>query len=292
MEILIEYFSIFGGLGWEIDTSKPLILLIQEIILDNFDTLHRKMKELNLCKEENRRLLHSLAIGDRRIFSAFNRAGLNNGNGGATLNYLQESGIISLEYSREEDARKSNPKGKLKREVARHRISDKVLFNKPFIRFWFYFVTPYRKEIAKKDYTNFMENFQQKQNSFTSLLFEELSSILLNYHIRDSQIISSGSYWDAKIEIDILTVTDKDEVFVGECKWRNHKINKKEFHKLQDKCEKLSLTPTKILFFSKRGFSKELTNMQDKNLTLYSSEDFKLLLKNISRDELILKFIN
>jgi len=287
MEILIEYFSIFGGLGWEIDTSQPLIVLIEELIFKKFDLLHQKMQEMTLCQEENRRLLHSLAIGDRRIFSAFNRAGLNNGNGGASLNYLQEQGIINLEYSREKPAQKSNPNEKLKREIARHRISDKVRFNLPFIRFWFYFITPYQREIEKQEYNNFKKNFQEKQNSYTSLLFEELSSILLNYHIRDAQIQSSGSYWDANIEIDILTITDKNEIFIGECKWKNHKINKKEFHKLQDKCEKLAIKPTQMIFFSKRGFSKELLNLKDKSLALYSSEDFKLLLKNISKNDFV-----
>jgi len=291
MEILIEYFSIFGGLGWEVDTTKPLIILIEELILDKFDMLHQKMKDMTLCQEENRRLLHSLAIGDRRIFSAFNKAGLNNGNGGASLKYLHENEIINLEYSREKPAKKVNANAKLKREIARHRISDKIRFNKPFIRFWFYFVTPYRREIEKKEYINFKKNFQEKQNSYTSLLFEELSSVLLNYNIRDAQISSSGSYWDAKVEIDILTVTDKDEIFVGECKWKNHKINRKEFHKLQDKCEKISIEPKQIIFFSKRGFSKELTNLKDKNLALYSSEDFKLLLKNLSKEELIERFV-
>ena len=31
----------------------------------------------------------------------------------------------------------------------------------------------------------------------------------------------------ANIEIDILTITDDEKVYVSECKWTNHKINKK-----------------------------------------------------------------
>jgi len=291
MEIQIEYFSIFGGLGWEIETSKSISLLVEEIVLSNFEILNEKIEELTLNESKNRRLLRALAVGDRRIFSAFNKAGLNNGNGGAALKFLQEKGILNIEYSREESARSLNPKGKLKREIARHRISHKVLFSKPFIRFWFYFVAPYKKEIREKNYQNFFHNFEQKQSSYTSLVFEELSEVLLNYHIRDSQIISSGSYWDAKIEIDILTITDDKKSYVGECKWRNHKITKKEYHKLLEKCEKLKLKPSKILFFSKRGFSKELKSMQNANLALYSAQDFEALLKNVSKEELIAEFI-
>ena len=292
METQIEYFALFGGLGWDIDTSKPIQYLIEELILQNFSTLNDKITELTLDDSNNKRLLHALAVGDRRIFSAFNKAGLNNGNGGAALNFLQEKGLVSIEYSREEPAKSLNPNGKLKREIARHRISHKVLFSQPFIRFWFYFITPHTKEILEKDYENLFKDFETRQNSYTSLVFEELSEVLLNYHIRDAQILSSGSYWDANIEIDILTVTDNEKIYVGECKWTNHKVNKKEYHKLIDKCEKLDIEPSQISFFSKRGFSKELSSMQGAELALYSAEEFDALVKDSSKGELIDDFIN
>jgi len=291
METQISYFSIFGGLGFDIDTSKPIEELIHQHVFENFEQLRAKIKELTLNDQNNKRLLRALAIGDRRIFSAFNRAGLNNGNGGAALNFLAEKGLVSLEYSREEDPKKENPKQKLKREVSRHRISHKVLFTQPFMRFWFYFVSPHKKEIAEKNYDNFFKDFHAKKNSYTSLVFEELSEVLLNYHIRDSQILSSGSYWDANIEIDILTITDTQKVYIAECKWTNHIVNKKEFHKLLDKCEKLKIEPTQISFFSKRGFSKELLSMQSASLALYTAEDFAALLKSKKEDSLIENFL-
>ncbi len=292
MEIQIECFSIFGGLGWDIDTSKPITELIESIILENFSTLNEKMQELTLNEPNNKRLLRALAVGDRRIFSSFKRAGLNNSNGGAALNFLQEKGLITLEYSREEPARSLNPNGKLKREVARHRISHKVLFTQPFVRFWFYFIAPHTKDILERNYENLFADFALRQNSYTSLVFEELSEILLNYHIRDSQILSSGSYWDANIEIDILTITDDEKTYIAECKWTNHKITKKELHKLEQKCEKLDIEPTQIALFCKSGFSKELLTLAGKNLALYSAEDFEALLKSSSKEELIENFIN
>ena len=292
MEIQIEYFAIFGGLGWELDTSQPLIYLIEEIILENFDILNEKIDQLIMSDKKNRRLLRALAIGDRRIFSAFNRAGLNNVNGGSALNYLQEKGLIQIEYSREEPAKSLNPGGKLKREVARHRISHKVLFSHPFIRFWFYFVVPHIKEIQERNYENFFKDFELKQNSYTSLVFEELSEVLLNYNLRDSQILSSGSYWDAKVEIDILTITEDEKTYVAECKWKNHKVTKKELHKLHEKCEKLDIEPTQIVLFSKRGFSKELKSMQGKDLALYSCKDFEALVKSSSKEKFIENLIS
>jgi hypothetical protein len=280
METQISYFAIFGGLDWEIDTTKPITELIQTLILDNFDSIDAKMRELTLNKSINRKLLKALATGDRRIFSAFNKAGLNNGNGGAALNYLQEKGLIQLEYSREEHPREKYPGTKLKRQEARHRISHKVLFTYPFIRFWFYFVVPHIKEIEAKKYELFLKDVSLRHNSYTSLVYEELSELLLNYHLRDTDIVSSGSYWDAKLEIDILTLTHNQNIYVGECKWTNHKVNKKELHKLNEKCKKLGIEPTQIIFFSKRGFSKELMQLQGAKLALFSSDDFAALVKN------------
>jgi hypothetical protein len=287
METQIEYFAIFGGLGFEVDTTQPITFLIEDLILENFTYLNAKIEELVLGDSINKRLLNALAVGDRRIFSAFNRAGLNNGNGGAALNYLQEKGLVQIEYSREECNKSSNPKTKLKRELAKQRISHKVLFTYPFIRFWFYFIYPNIRDIRNKKYERLFKSFEQKQNSYTSLVFEELSEVLLNYNLRDAQIISSGSYWDAKIEIDILTITDNDNIYVAECKWTNHKVTKNEWRKLTEKCEKLDIEPSQIILFSKRGFSKELKQMQGKALALYSSDDFKALVKNTSNKEFI-----
>jgi len=280
METFIDYFAVFGGLNRNIDTTKPIEELLQTLILDNFSAIDEKMRELTRNDIINRKLLKALAIGDRRIFSAFNKAGLNNGNGGSALNYLQEKGLIQIEYSREEHPRQRYPKLKLKRQEARHRISHKVLFTIPFIRFWFYFVIPHIKEIEEKKYELFFKDFVKRHNSYTSLIYEELSEVLLNYNLRDEHILSSGSYWDANLEIDILTLTQRGNIYVGECKWTNHKVNKKELHKIKDKCQKLGIEPTQIIFFSKRGFSKELLRMQDASLALYSSEDFSALVKS------------
>ncbi len=283
METQIAYFAVFGGVDWQIDTTKDIKELIVTLVLENFDSLYAQVQELTLKNKDYKRLLRALAVGDRRIFSAFNKAGLNNGNGGAALNYLQEKGLIEMEYSREATPRKNSPHEKLKRADARHRISHKVFFTYPFIRFWFYFISPNFKYIQEGKFNKVLEDFEQRYNSYTSLVYEELSELLLNYNLRDAHIISSGSYWDANVEIDILTVTENGRIYIGECKWTNHKVNKKELHKINDKCEKLGISPTQIVLFSKRGFSKELEAMAGPNLALYTSEDLKALVKSNSK---------
>lgn len=286
MEKQIEYFSIFGGLGWRIDIDKPLEELIITEILDNYGHLHNELSTLLLDESEYARLLYVLATGDRRLFKAFNRAHLNNKKGGIAIDFLQNNHILEMQQSREKNPRETHPNQKLKREDARHRISHKMRFTKPFIRFWFYFIYPHAREIQQGIYENVIKRFQIHQHSYTSLVFEELSELLLDYYTRDDQILTSGSYWDANVEIDLLAITKTQKIYVGECKWTNHKINKKELHKLYDKCVRLEISPTKILFFSKRGFSKELLSMQSPTLALYSAEDFSILLKNISKADI------
>lgn len=291
MEMLIEHFSIFGGLGCEIDTSKTTQELIKIHILENYFLLNQKIEYLTLEDNSIKRLLAALAVGDRRMFSAFNRAGVSNAKGGASLHYLEEKGLIWVEYSREK-AKEKKPNQKLKKQEARRRISHKVFFVHPFVRFWFYFVHPHTREIQNRDYENFFKRFANRQNSYTSLIFEELSELLLDYHLRDTQIISTGSYWDANMEIDILTITEDGSIYVGECKWTNSLVNKKLVNQIKDKCDKLEIEPTQIILFSKRGFSKELLQNQGKDLALYSAEDFEILLKTDSKYQPTPKFID
>jgi uncharacterized protein len=134
METQIEYFAVFGGVSWDVDTHIDLSSLIQTHILENYETLQFKIDQLTLFDTKNQRLLAALAVGDRRMFSAFNRAGLNNKNGGIALNFLQEKGLIQLEYSREEKAERPAHE-KRTREEARRRISHKSALYLSFCTF-------------------------------------------------------------------------------------------------------------------------------------------------------------
>jgi len=286
IEKLIEYFSVFGGLGWDINIDTSLEELIQTQILDNFGTLNNQILDLTTTEPAYTKLLITLARGDRRIFSAFNKSGVSNLYGGLSLKHLQSTGVLEAEYSREEPVTKD--KNKLKREVARHRISHKMRFTSPFLRFWFYFVAPMRSDVEKGNYERVIENFRKHHQAFVGYTFEELSNEMMKSKF--SKLIDSGSYWDRHIEIDLMARTLDDKLIIGECKWKNHKINKKELNRLQEKCEKVDFKPDILMLFAKRGFSKELLSLADKNLRLYSCEDFEDLLKNVSQADLIQGF--
>ena len=288
IEKLIDYFSVFGGLGWKIDIDAPLEDLIQTEILDNFGSLNNQILELTTTETKYAKLLTNLARGDRRIFSAFNKSGISNLSGGLSLKHLQETGVLEAEYSREEPVIKDG--NKQKREVARHRISHKMRFTSPFLRFWFYFISPMRRYIEEGNYEKVMENFRQHHQAFVGYTFEELSNAMMQLKLSAYKLIDNGSYWDRHIEIDLMATSVDKKLIIGECKWKNHKLNKKELNKLLEKCEKVDFRPNILMLFAKRGFSKELLNLQSKELKLYSCEDFEDLLVNVSQADLIQGF--
>lgn len=290
MEQLIEYFAVFGGLEWQIDIDRPIEELIVEHILENYGHLYNEIARMTLGEPLYHRLLSAIAVGDRRMHSAFKRAHISDAKGGQALSYLRDVGMLRIEHSRETPPLKAHPKQKLKREVARYRISHKMRFNSPFLRFWFYFIAPLHKSIEAGDYEQFLERFAQRRLSFTSLVYEELSDLLLQQRFADDPIVDTGSYWDRQVEIDILAKTASGKLIVGECKWTNTKINKSELGKLNEKCELIALQPDTVALFSKRGFSKELEAMRDDTLQLYCADDFRRLLEDVSQADLIQGF--
>lgn len=276
MEQCIELFAIFGGYEGAVNTDEPIESLILHHILEPFES-HRE--HLLSPLQDNPlylNLLHAVAVGDRRQGSAYRRARIGKERGNEAFEFLRLSGYLTLERSREIPLERTHPKQRFKKEIEHHRISHKFRFASPFLRFWFAFVEPFSQSIREGNTLAFMNHFHTHGNAFVGFTFEELCDLYIREILAPtfgSDILDSGSYWNREVEIDLLTETMEGETWVGECKWTNHKVNKKEFHKLEEKCTKLSLVPDKILLFSKRGFSNELNEMKDKRLYRFSAEN-------------------
>ncbi len=280
MESLVEFFSVFGGTNLEIDIDALLQDQITTHILDNYGELYNKVTALILDDSTYSKLLRAIAKGDRRTHSAFKYAHLGEYKGNIAVNFLIDLNILEREPSREAPVQKIHPKQKLPRDITRHKISDKLTITIPFIRFWFYFIAPNHHSIIKGEYEPFLEHYKAQKNNFNSYTYEQLSHYLLNETFQSDPIVDSKSYWDRNVEIDILALTKSMKIIVGECKWTNHKMNKKELGKLNEKCKTIFLNPDYIVLFSKRGFSNELQSMQSKKLLLFKASDLELLLKN------------
>ena len=275
MERCIELFSIFGSLDVTLDESTSYHLLIERHIFDSIGAIYNHLEDMLLDETRYARLLHALAIGDRKITSAFKKARLSEKEGGEYINTLVKAGLIRIEHSREIDPKElyDHP---LKRELARHRIVHKIRFNDPFVRFFYAFVSPHLDEITKGEYTPFFKRFNARFNSYIGFTFENLSLMYMQKRLYPP-IVENGSYWDKDVEIDILALDEAGSIIVGECKWTNAKINKKELHKLDEKCLHLHLVYNKMILFSKRGYSKEMTKLASDKLILVEAKDFEAL---------------
>jgi len=279
METLISYFAVFGESGIEIDTTVPLAELIETKILDHYGEHYNRIHTGILEDRRAIALLQAVAKGDRRMHSACKSARLSEAVGGELIDHLRHIGIIGLEASREAPPEKEHPKQKLKREVARHRISHKIRFVSPFLRFWFRFISPQNRRIQKGDYESVLSRFAEQDTAFTGLTFEEVSQQYVRHKLGDDPYLRCGSYWDRQIELDVLARIPGDGFLVGECKWTSTNVNKGELQKLQEKCALVGLEPAQIWLFAKRGFSNELEAMQSESLVLVTAEAMQVLVE-------------
>jgi len=280
MEQCIELFSIFGGYDEPIDTDTAIESLIIHHILKPFESHREHLLTLLNNDPLYLNLLHAIAIGDRRQGSAYRRARIGKERGNEAFDFLRASGYLTLERSREMPLIRSHPKQRFKKEIEHHRISHKFRFTTPFLRFWFAFVEPFSSSIREENYLPFFNHFHTHFNAFVGFTFEEVCDLYIREILTvkfGNELLDSGSYWNREVEIDLLSETMEGDIWVGECKWTNHKVNKKEFHKLEEKCTKLSILPDKIFLFTKRGFSNELNEMKDKRLYRFCAEDLSVL---------------
>ncbi len=271
---LVEYFAVFDGY----DNLK--ILREKETLLENIEENILKkyhfLKELFIFSDDKNlqkdieKFLHRLSIGSRKSYSVY-KNDISFYRGKTIYKILFQKNILEKEFSREVDDFRFY---KRKKRVYRgYQIEDKMRFTKGFYRFWFMFIYPYYKELEENNYKIIINNIKENLDYFISLKFEYLSNKLLRQKRLD--IIEDGSYWDKYVELDVLAKQKDGTLYVGECKWKNHKINGNILNKLKKKSAKVGFDVDYFVLFSKSGFSNELLKSKDKNLLLYDIDDFK-----------------
>lgn len=263
----IDYFSIFGGIDkLELDYFATLFEFIENKFLNNLDAISLEIKPTYILESPYREVLMAIARGDGKIYSSIKKARLNEHLGENIIRDLTKLGIIRLEESKELESN----------SLKKYRIQSKLRFKKPFLRFWFGFVEPYRQDLETRKYENFIENFKSHYERLRSLVFEHLSEeFLIDYYkAKGINIVFSGSYWDKDNEFDIVAITDKRELILAECKYKDRKVCKNELTKLKLKAVQSNLTAKHWVLFSKQGFSMELQNSKEKDLLLFDLQDF------------------
>jgi len=275
IEKAIEYFAVFGGMGWSVDMSKSIDELIAEKILANYNYIHGDIAKITQSNKAHHSLLTALASGDRREHSAFRRASLSRREGEESADFLTKFGIVIREKSQEEPADQNEE------------ISDRLLFIIPFMRFWFSYVSPYYKGIKEGDFTEMKERWENTKQAFFDSVYEGLIIELVKQSFKEDPFKKIGSYWDKNGEIEILGQTTSGKIVAGSCKYTKAKANKNELTKLQERCARAALTPSIFVIFSKNGFSNEFKKEKGEELRLFTLKNLKILMDDLSEKDLI-----
>ncbi|MEE3712127.1 DUF234 domain-containing protein [Campylobacter sp. CLAX-7218-21] len=260
----LQFYFVFDRI---LDGYDDIFEAIDGEILAKFDSF---CSEFSFYHDEAKIFLMRLAKGDRKRFVASKY--LPRALSLAIISELNAKGFIKFEYSKEVKPVK-NRHQKLKKELRRYQIQDKIHFTKRFYRFWFRFIEPNLELLKAGDKESVMDKIKVEFDHYCSLEFELASIELLskNLNIPKEQI---SSYWDKENEIDIYTSYD-GFTLVAEAKYKERKICKNILNLLMQKCEKSKINWDKMALFSKSGFSNELLGLRDNRVILFGLDDFK-----------------
>ena len=278
-EKAVEYFAVFGGMGWSVDMTKPLDKLIVNKILNNYCYIHGDLTKITHSKPSYHAMLTAIATGDRREHSAFKKVNIGREDGEEIIDFLIKDGFLKFDKSVEKPVDEKDG------------ISDKLLFITPFMRFWFAMVSPTYKSIKEGDYTEVTKRWDGMKSEFMTLIYYQLLLELLELSLKDEfegdAIESIGSYYDKNVEIDILIKRKSGTLLAGTCKYGKQKMNKSELTKLKENCTKAELNIDTFILYSKNKFSSELKKEKGENIRLLSLRNLSKLMDNLSEDDLI-----
>jgi hypothetical protein len=268
MSQALEYFSVFGGTDFPINTKYSLETTIENYILNKYKYLRNDINTYTTGKEDFSPILTGLALGDRRTNSAFRRANVQFDDGIDTVDELCKLNILKLEKSLQSMSSLED----------QYVVSEKLLFTIPFVRFWFAFISPIFKGIRDGNYDEFNKLYENRKVEFEASIFEQLSHELVKFTLDDDSIYSIGRYWDDDIDIDLLVTTKSGKTIAGSCKYTNSKVKKSELNNLKKKCKDAKIDIDTFMLFSKNGFSSELKSLKGDDLKLFTVKSFKSLI--------------
>jgi len=275
LEDAIEYFSVFGGMGWRVDMTKPLEELIVEKVLKNYQYIHGDTTKITRSNPIHHKILTALALGDRREFSAIKKAKVEKHEGENSIDFLIENNLLVLDTSVELPMKDGD------------KVSNKLLFVQPFMRFWFAVVSPNYKGIKAGEYDEFKAKWNHTKQGFSDLIYTQLIMELIKKNYKEEPIMKIGSYWDTQVEIDILAKTKSGKIIAGACKHTKKKANKSELSKLKEDTQKAELTIEGFVLYSKNKFSQELKKEKASNVQLFSFKSIGNLLEGLNKDDLL-----
>ncbi len=275
----LEYFTVFGGTGWDIDTSKSIESLIREKILHNYEALHKSITRYTHNNPVYHKLLSLVALGTEYEQDAFKKAKIGRDRGEEAMDYLEQKSLLKFDLSIEKPL------------DANYVKSDRVIFPLPFMRFWFAMISPNYKSILEGDFDEFTQKWQKLRGNFSillsNLLVRDLVMRSFAKAFADDPISSLGSYYDKHTHIEILAIRKSGKMLAGACKYSKEPAKSNMPNALKQKCQKSELNVSDYVLFSKNGFSSEVADNKDANMTLLLGEHQASLLDDLNKDDLL-----
>ncbi len=278
LELALEYFAVFGGMGWHVDMSVPLEELIEEKVLNNYRYIHGDLTKITNSKEIHHKILSALAVGDRREHAAFKKAQVDRIMGEESIDYLIDEGLLKHDKSIEKPLKDHE------------KVSNKLLFCQPFMRFWFALISPNYKSIKAGDYEEFYQRWNEMKIEFSNHIAQQLFLELIkkaHNENSDDPIMKIGSYWDTNINIDLLAKTKSGKFIAGACKFSKAKAKKSELSKLKELCSVAKIEAQYYVIFSKNKFSTELKKEKSENLHLFALKSLGSLLLDLNEKDML-----
>ena len=148
-----------GGIGKniELDYYDDVFSMVKSNFVHDFSKFQALVSPSYLLESPYREVLMAVARGDGKLYSVLRKAKLSETLGEKIVQELVDLNVLKVETSRETPLR-IHPKHKLKKEQRSYRVQDKLRFVQPFMRFWFGFVTYYKKDLALGKGEAFMHN--------------------------------------------------------------------------------------------------------------------------------------
>ena len=278
-EQAIEYFTVFGGMGWKVDLSKSIETLIETKVLNNYRYIHGDLTKITHSKPVYHAMLSAIATGDRREYSAFKKVNIGREQGEEVIDFLIKDGFLTFDRSVEKPVNEKD------------NISDKLLFVVPFMRFWFAVISPTYKSVREGDYKEVKERWSHMKANFSILIYDQLVLEMMKQGFKDAfegdPIVAIGSYWDKNVDIDILIKRKSGTLIAGVSKYARSKANKSELTKLREKCSQAELDVDTFVIFSKNKFSSELKKEKGEKVQLFSLRNLTGLIADLSEKDLL-----
>jgi len=275
----LEYFTVFGGTGWDVDVSKSVGTLIEEKVLANYEALHESMTRYTHNNGLYHMVLSIIALGVNHENDVLKKAKVGKDKGEEAIDYLVSKSLIKFDLSVEKPLNDGGGK------------SDRVLFDLPFMRFWFAMISPNYQSVSQGNYDEFAQKWHKIRDNFSillsNLLVLELVKETFNAKYDKDPIIKIGSYYDKKVEIDILAVRKSGAMIAAACKYSKEPAKSNMMHTLIEKCAKAELEISDYVLFSKNGFTPEVEALKEKEVILLSETELSSLLDNLSKDDLL-----